>query len=151
MLLTRFMFGGSLRPDSAWEPRADRAGHVLPGVLQLRHEMSQAQALFTTHSDVYKTIAAKPRVKDSKNPAASALAIFLMDAETRIMNKVVQIIHQRGGRVLSVVFDGVYVWGDTLEAVKDLYKSVAAEAYDGMGIKLSLKDSEGNKVEEFQE
>ena len=45
--LTRFMFGGSLRPDSAWEPRADRAGHVLPGVLQLRHEMSQAQALFS--------------------------------------------------------------------------------------------------------
>ena len=76
---------GSVLPDQEREPRQDRATDDLPCVLQLRHELRCAQTLLAEKSHVYKRILELPRVQASDQKDVSALAIFLMDVETRTM------------------------------------------------------------------
>ena len=103
-IFVRLPCGSAVLPDQEWEPRQDRATDDLPCVLQLRHELRCAQTLLTEKSHVYQRILELPRVQASDQKDMSALAIFLMDVETRNMTVVKNVIGAAGGMVLSIVF-----------------------------------------------
>jgi hypothetical protein len=148
-IFVRFPCGGSILPDEEWEPRHDRARDVLPCLLQLRHEVRQAHALLAEKSERYQQILGLPRVQASDNKDMSALAIFLMDAETKVMTEVKDAVVASGGNVVSVVYDGLYVLAKNSEDLLHIYDNTAKQIYKDLGIKLALKAVDGSSIKKF--
>ena len=148
-IFVRLPCGGSITPDSEWEPRLDRAKDVLPCMMQLRHEVRAAHAMLAEKNTCYQNIRKLARVTSSSNPDMAALAVFLMDAETRVMTEVRESVVRVGGHVISVVYDGLYVLCASEAELTSLYDAVAKGIYEGIGIKLSLKDAAGKSLKKF--
>ena len=54
-----------------------------------------------------------------------------------------------GGRVLSYVFDGVYVLASAEDKLREIFDVTAPMVYEATGIRLALKDVAGGKVATF--
>lgn len=149
IIFTRFIMGGSLLPDAEWEPVHGRAGDEQPCLLQLLWEVRRAHTLLEARSDRYQHVLQLPRVQAAERSEMSALCVLLMDAETRVMRALLDIASGTGLKVLSVVFDGVYVLAHSVDHLDNAFNTVAAQAYESMGMRLALKDVAGRKMSRF--
>jgi len=148
-IIVRIPCGGAIIPDAEWEPRQDRAGDALPCLMQLRHEVRLAHSILAKKSTLYQSILALPRVQAAERKDVSALAIFLMDSETRTMKLVKSVTEEAGGKVLSVVYDGLYVLARNNDALISMFTTIAEKMYSDFGVMLSLKTADGQSLKKM--
>ena len=82
-LLNRLVYPrGRCRPNEEWEPGAgDRGSHVLPCVLELRHQLAEAFSLIADKSTRFQHIANMEKTKSAEHPDSTAIALFLQDSD----------------------------------------------------------------------
>ena len=129
----------------------DHSDDVLPCLLDLRHAFLRGQKILDEKSDLYKKIAAMPKVQTASNPQSSALALFLQTGENDVpgaMGRAIQ--NQEDLHILAYVFDGLYYMAKSNEHLVTVLKRVALEIYQSHGMRLALKSMTGEVMAKFQ-
>ena len=148
-ILIRLPFDGRLHPDGEWE--ADREDDILPCLLELRHAFQKGQGILATSNEKYKKILAMKKVQEATNPHASALALFLQDAENQVLKVMADEVGAKGARILGYVFDGLYIMCANEEVLKMLFHDVAPLVFVKTGIRIALKSVKGDVMDTFSQ
>ena len=98
----------------------------------------------TAACSLYQSAEAMDRVARAERPLATALALYLQDLEHAAMIRVLEETKNRGGTVLSLVFDGLYVAAESAEDARALFDEVAGVIWAELGTRLALKSMTGS-------
>ena len=129
-------FGGSLLPDAEWS--SVRPKDAFPCMQQLQ-SFKNARAILTELDDKSIGFLHLPRVLHAKRPEISAFALFLMHYETEIMCEVRKAVEACGGMPLSVVNDGIYVFGKSEDHLEEIFRAAATMVERSLDVVFSLK------------
>ena len=89
------------------------------------------------------------KVKAANNPDATALAIFLQDMEHKCICEIATAAQSAGARVMSYVFDGLYVMARDDENLQYIYREVATSVFSRLSVKIALKGTDGAKLSQI--
>ena len=84
-------------------------GDFLPCLLELRRAVASGAELLAQKDEQFKHICGLEKVKAASNPNATALALYLQDLEHKCICDVAAEASTMGVRIMSYVFDGLYV------------------------------------------
>jgi len=98
----------------------------------------------------YQEIAAMEKVKTANNPGATTLALFLQDMEHQCISEVATMALAAGARIMSYVFDGLYIMALDEENLHSIYREVATSIFDRLGVKIALKGTDGEKLSQIK-
>ena len=96
-----------------------------------------------------RAILAMPKVLQADTPRASAMTLFLFDAENAALRTLAKLVEEKGLHILSYVFDGVYVLAKSLDDAKRVFKLVARSIFISIGLRIAMKDVHGSKLSVF--
>ena len=89
------------------------------------------------------------KVRDASSPRTTGLALYLQDAEHNVMCEVAKEATANGARIMSYVFDGIYILAVNNEHLRATYQLTATAIYQQFGLKLALKDAAGDVLEKI--
>jgi hypothetical protein len=146
-IFMRLPLGGSLQPDPLWEsPNQD---DILPFLLELRHAFHRGRVVLHERSVRFQEICSLAKVKDALHPDDTALALFLQDGENTVLRTVAGSVSLLGLCVLCYIFDGLVVMGSSPDHLSKVFKAAASDVYKRAGVKLALKDLQGDVLESY--
>ncbi|CAK0810244.1 unnamed protein product, partial [Prorocentrum cordatum] len=119
--------------------------HVLPCVLELRHQLAGAVSLIAAKSTRFQHIANMGQTKSAEHPESTAIALFLQDSENAALGQLLDFQSYHNIQPVCLCFDAVYfvsppflLAGDRLEQLTRA-ASGAMSAAGGVRIKFTGK------------
>ena len=88
IMLTRLIYPRArCIPNAEWEAGAgDKGSHLLPCLLELRHQLRDAVLLLSSKSLKYQHISRSPQVLSAESPESTTIALFLQDSENQALD-----------------------------------------------------------------
>ena len=115
----------------------------MPCLLELRDAFLRGASFLMQKDTKFQAISQLEKVRAASNPQATTLALYLQDREHYYISEIAAEATTRGARVMSYVFDGLYILASSEEHLQHVYEAVAITIFTRLGIQIALKSADG--------